>query len=69
MIGRSRYKCNHRVALDVRLTSQYLQQVGGAWKLLMLPASGSLRSTADDVLSFFAANLDYRLLPLKVADG
>lgn len=37
------------------------------WEMRTLAASGSLRSTADDMLEFLAARLGYRDTPLKAA--
>lgn len=43
---------------------RYLKPVY-TWEMTTLPASGSLRSTADDMLVFLAANLGARDTPLK----
>ena len=45
---------------------RYLQPVI-TWEMRTLPASGSLRSSANDLLNFLAAYLDYRDTPLKPA--
>jgi len=45
---------------------RYLEPVE-TWNLLAMPASGSLRSSANDLLRFLAFNLGLRDTPLKVA--
>jgi serine-type D-Ala-D-Ala carboxypeptidase/endopeptidase len=46
--------------------SPYLQPEY-AWEMRAMPASGSLRSTANDMLRFLAAYLGYHDTPLKAA--
>lgn len=45
---------------------RYLDPVR-TWELAALPASGSIRSTANDMLKFLAANLGYLDTPLKAS--
>jgi CubicO group peptidase (beta-lactamase class C family) len=45
---------------------RYLKPVE-TWNLVTLPASGALRSTANDLLTFVAANLGYVRTPLAAA--
>ena len=45
---------------------RYLQPVG-TWEMRVMPASGSLRSTANDMLKFLAAHLGYTDGPLSSA--
>src|ERR1700730_3428997 len=54
----------------VRLRREFRAPVGGGrsnWDLTTLAGAGALRSTANDMLTFLAANLGYTESPLSAA--